>query len=499
MYCPSCGEKNADDVKFCRKCGADLRLPSQDGEPEAAAPQVDNGEQAVSAGGDGGQGPRPVKRGRNIAIVVIVAAIVVVVGVIVFRIVRSPSEEVLVEEEDTRKADESSSTEMDALGVSEPEAVEPKAGETEADAGEAEADAQEEETDAREADAQEEEVDTEEPEADAGETVAGTADVVAVTDTKTTGGAYDIQAADLSVYDDLGELRVNESYDLVVLDGTDSAQQAINDGLAADMKQFERYEQRVYDDAQIQAMNDAGRVDDVSVSADVVYDNNGIFSVMYLLEEYEGGAVRPEYSVYGLTYSLKTGEEQSLSTLTDLDDAELLDEIKTAVKEWWGADTYFSGEEDEIDAFTLSDFESGYPSDDKNSFMVEGGEIVLLIQPGKLAPILAGYLKIPTGVYISDMHYDFDVDYIIPDSSSRYLDREDLEGLTKEELRIARNEIFARHNRYYRDEPLNEYFSSKSWYSGTIPAEDFSYDVFNDYEIKNLELMNEYDREKGYQ
>ncbi len=29
MYCPSCGERNLDDVKFCRVCGANLSLVPQ--------------------------------------------------------------------------------------------------------------------------------------------------------------------------------------------------------------------------------------------------------------------------------------------------------------------------------------------------------------------------------------------------------------------------------------------------------------------------------------
>jgi hypothetical protein len=29
MYCPSCGTQNKDDVRFCRKCGADLRVVAQ--------------------------------------------------------------------------------------------------------------------------------------------------------------------------------------------------------------------------------------------------------------------------------------------------------------------------------------------------------------------------------------------------------------------------------------------------------------------------------------
>jgi ribosomal protein L40E len=29
MYCPHCGAQNAQDTKFCRGCGEDLRLVSQ--------------------------------------------------------------------------------------------------------------------------------------------------------------------------------------------------------------------------------------------------------------------------------------------------------------------------------------------------------------------------------------------------------------------------------------------------------------------------------------
>ena len=36
-------------------------------------------------------------------------------------------------------------------------------------------------------------------------------------------------------------------------------------------------------------------------------------------------------------------------------------------------------------------------------------------------------------------------DYILPDSSSRILSDSEVSGLSKEELRLARNEIFARH------------------------------------------------------
>ncbi|MDR3759202.1 MULTISPECIES: YARHG domain-containing protein [Enterocloster] len=81
-------------------------------------------------------------------------------------------------------------------------------------------------------------------------------------------------------------------------------------------------------------------------------------------------------------------------------------------------------------------------------------------------------------------------EYILPDSSTRYLTGTDIAGLTSEELRLARNEIYARHGRKFKDEALQAYFNSKSWYAGTIEPERFSDDaLLSDVERKNLELI----------
>lgn len=89
-------------------------------------------------------------------------------------------------------------------------------------------------------------------------------------------------------------------------------------------------------------------------------------------------------------------------------------------------------------------------------------------------------------------------EYILPESGSRYLSESDLQGLSKEECRIARNEIFARHGRKFDDEELQEYFNSCSWYTGTIAPEDFDDSVLNEYEIANRDLIVTYEQEKGY-
>ena len=47
-------------------------------------------------------------------------------------------------------------------------------------------------------------------------------------------------------------------------------------------------------------------------------------------------------------------------------------------------------------------------------------------------------------------------DFIFPDSNSTYLDRAELEALTPEQLRIARNEIYARLGRTFDDPELQK-------------------------------------------
>ena len=90
-------------------------------------------------------------------------------------------------------------------------------------------------------------------------------------------------------------------------------------------------------------------------------------------------------------------------------------------------------------------------------------------------------------------------EYILPTSNSEYLTMEDLQGLTAEDCRIARNELYARYGRRFLDESLQEYFDSKSWYRGTIEPDDFNdLEWLNEYEIANRDLIVEYEEAQGY-
>lgn len=56
-------------------------------------------------------------------------------------------------------------------------------------------------------------------------------------------------------------------------------------------------------------------------------------------------------------------------------------------------------------------------------------------------------------------------DYILPDAQTRVYSTAELEQLSTDELWYARNEIFARHGRGFRNPELQSYFNSKPWYT----------------------------------
>lgn len=102
--------------------------------------------------------------------------------------------------------------------------------------------------------------------------------------------------------------------------------------------------------------------------------------------------------------------------------------------------------------------------------------------------------------FLNDMEtVDEDVaDYILPNSDSRYLTKSDLEGLSKEECRLARNELYARHGRKFDDETLTNYFSQFDWYHPTIDPDNFDESILNDVEIANRDLIVQFEEEQGY-
>ena len=91
-------------------------------------------------------------------------------------------------------------------------------------------------------------------------------------------------------------------------------------------------------------------------------------------------------------------------------------------------------------------------------------------------------------------------DFILAESSARYYSEEEVSGLTDREILFALNEIYARKGRIFTGEEFRRYFESKSWYNGTVPAEEFDANQnerFNEYEKANINLLVKIAQERG--
>ena len=93
-----------------------------------------------------------------------------------------------------------------------------------------------------------------------------------------------------------------------------------------------------------------------------------------------------------------------------------------------------------------------------------------------------------------DIQETMEMEYIFPDSDSRYLSEDELLDLDSDVLKLARNEIFARHGYIFKDKKLQEYFKSTSWYKGTVKGKDFDMEKeFNDFEKANVALIGSFE------
>ena len=72
-----------------------------------------------------------------------------------------------------------------------------------------------------------------------------------------------------------------------------------------------------------------------------------------------------------------------------------------------------------------------------------------------------------------------------------YLSDSDLRGLSKSELRILRNTIYARHGRKFKSKDLANYFKMFDWY---VPKYDeISVNSLSDIEKHNISLIQKYE------
>ncbi len=66
-----------------------------------------------------------------------------------------------------------------------------------------------------------------------------------------------------------------------------------------------------------------------------------------------------------------------------------------------------------------------------------------------------------------------------------------VEGLFVEDLRVLRNEIYARHGRVFKDKELQKYFAAQPWYQ---PNPEFKDEMLSENESKNLAIIAEVEK-----
>ena len=84
--------------------------------------------------------------------------------------------------------------------------------------------------------------------------------------------------------------------------------------------------------------------------------------------------------------------------------------------------------------------------------------------------------------------------YILPDARVRLYSMKYLRRLSKKKLRLARNEIYARHGYIFKDKKLRYYFMDKVWYYPTrrnVKDSDLNY-----YERKNIQRIQKCEKQK---
>ena len=82
-------------------------------------------------------------------------------------------------------------------------------------------------------------------------------------------------------------------------------------------------------------------------------------------------------------------------------------------------------------------------------------------------------------------------EYVLDGSDHRYVTDAEVAALSKDDLQLAINEIYARHGRKFAMKMYQEYFDKCSWYQGTIEPAQFNESILNTYEISNIDKLSE--------
>lgn len=160
---------------------------------------------------------------------------------------------------------------------------------------------------------------------------------------------------------------------------------------------------------------------------------------------------------------------------------------------------------------TWEEVDNGIMIDDEMFIRDEGGKLVVEASGAKIVfekKIFDGNEK--TDIFEKDNNKDKDeravfkggkFDYIFSYSDTRRLTKDEIEELIDNaddplwSVRLAINELYARHGRMFVDSDIRNYFEGKNWYEGTVEADLFDKnqsDFFNEVEIYNRDLLVKY-------
>ena len=78
--------------------------------------------------------------------------------------------------------------------------------------------------------------------------------------------------------------------------------------------------------------------------------------------------------------------------------------------------------------------------------------------------------------------------YLTP--ADRVVTPAELAGWSKAELRVMRNEVFARHGRIFQSADLQDYFSKKAWYRENASYSD---DLLTAVDKENVRIIQEHE------
>lgn len=100
----------------------------------------------------------------------------------------------------------------------------------------------------------------------------------------------------------------------------------------------------------------------------------------------------------------------------------------------------------------------------------------------------------PSSVLSPSPNLTDESEYILDFSSTRTVNIDDLTNLTPWELKVARNEIYARHGRDFVHQDLSCYFNKQAWYQVNT---DYSDSKISKLETSNATFILNYEKEIG--